>query len=275
MIYLVLALASSLTIAILLRWVERRELSRLVVVTCNYITAGILALGGGSGRGEPLPVDVTVVGVGLGGLFLAGFLLFGLAMRREGMAAAVTMGRISLILPVAVAVGFFGETPGIADAAALIMIVVVFWAWEGGQRRVAPILLALFLLFGAMNATMKWFAAVHPNVPESRFLTLVFLSALVCGGMVLAVNRQRIRAIELVTGLVLGVPNYYASFFLVRALERLPAFVVFPVVDTGVILLSTLAGVLLFGERPGRRKMVCIGFAAAAIIVLGLSRGNV
>jgi len=275
MIFLLLALLSSFSIALMLRWVEERNFSRLVVIVSNYVTATILALGGGSRGYSDLPMDVLFVGIGLGVLFLAGFLVFSRAMRREGMAAAVTMGRISLIIPVAAAVVLFRESPGVLDVVALILVLTVLWVWEGGQRRVAPVLLLLFVLFGGISATMKWFATVHPAFPESRFLALVFGAALVCGGLVVAWKKRRVSGAAVGVGLILGIPNYYSSFFLVRALERMPAFVVFPVVDTGVIVLSAIAGALVFRERPDRHRLACMGLAVLALVLLGLSRGSV
>lgn len=272
MIYLLMALLSSFSVALMLRWVERRDLPRMVVIAGNYVTATVLALGARSWKNASMPPDVLFAGIGLGVLFLAGFLVFGLALRREGMAAAVTMGRISLIIPVLVAVAVFGESPGAVDAIALALIVIVLWSWEGEQKRIAPVLLLLFALFGCISAMMKWFAATHPHVPESHFLTVVFSSALVCGWIVVAWRRQRVSGLAVGLGFLLGIPNYYSSFFLVKALEKMPAFVVFPVVDMGVILLSALAGTFWFSERPGKRRLVSMGLAVAALILLGISR---
>ena len=272
MIYLLMALLSSFFVALILRWVERRDLPRLVVIASNYVTATLLALGVGSWGIGSIPSDAFFGGIGLGVLFLAGFLVFGLALRREGMAAAVTMGRISLIIPVLVAVAFFGESPSVIDAMALVLIIVVLWSWEGGRKRIAPVLLLLFALFGSISAIMKWFAAVHPQVPESRFLAVVFGAALVGAWIAVAWRRQRISAFAMGLGFVLGIPNYYSSFFLVKSLEKMPAFVVFPVVDTGVIVLSALAGTFWFSERPDNHRLVSVGLAIVALILLGVSR---
>lgn len=272
MIYLFLALLSSFSVALILRWVERRDLPRLVVIASNYATATLVAMCGPSWRSIAMPPDALFAGMGLGVMFLAGFMVFGLALRREGMAPAVTMGRISLIIPVLVAVAVFGESPSAIDVTALVLIIVVLWSWEGGKKRIAPVLLVLFALFGCISAMLKWFAAVHPHVPESRFLTVVFGAALVCGWIVVAVRRQRLSAFAVGIGFALGIPNYYSSFFLVKALERMPAFVVFPVVDTGVIVLSALAGTFWFSERLGKRRLVSVTLAVVALILLGISR---
>ncbi len=273
MIHLFLALIASFSVALMLRWVEKLDQPRLVVIASNYITATLLAVRDSRGHPAVIPPDVMATGIGLGLLFLAGFLVFGLALRREGMAAAVTMGRISLIIPVLAAIVAFKESPNLLDFAALVLVLLTLWTWEGRGGRPAPVLLLLFFLFGTMNAIMKWFAAMHPDFPEGRFLGLVFGAALAGGWLIAVLRKPRFSAAAIGLGLILGLPNYYSSYFLVRALEQTPAFVVFPVVDTGVIVLSALAGMLIFRETLTQRRRVSLATAIAALILLGISRG--
>ena len=274
-LFLILALLSSLSVALVLRWSEERSHNRLAVIATNYVSAALLALAFGSSEPGILPAPAFLLGVGLGFLFLAGFLVFGAALLRQGMAASVTMGRISLVIPVGAAMIFFKESPSVGELTALALVLVVIWVWEGGRNWPAPILLLLFFIFGLTNLLMKILTVYFPGVSGNHFLAVVFGTALAVSTGVRWLRRVPLNKNEFQGGLILGVPNFFSAYFLVRSLERLPAYVVFPVIDVGVIVLSALAGILLFGERQERRKWFCLLLAVAALFLLGLSSQRV
>ena len=61
-----------------------------------------------------------------------------------------------------------------------------------------------------------------------------------------------------------------SDFMLLLALERLPAFLVYPVFSTGTILLVLLLSALLFRERPGRRQLLGILLILGALVLLNV-----
>jgi multidrug transporter EmrE-like cation transporter len=52
---------------------------------------------------------------------------------------------------------------------------------------------------------------------------------------------------------------------------RIPASVVFPIVNVGVVLLSALGGWLLFSERLSPRNMLGVALAVVAIWMIAFS----
>ena len=69
-------------------------------------------------------------------------------------------------------------------------------------------------------------------------------------------------------GVLLGVPNYFSSRFLLQALGTVPASVAYPVFSCGTILLTALVGRLAFGERPGRRQLAALAVVLVALVLL-------
>ena len=130
----------------ILTWTKRLVVTAtfLALIATNYVSAALLALAFGSSESGLLPAPALILGAGLGILFLVGFLVFGAALLRQGMAASVTMGRISLVIPVGAAMLFFKESPSVGDLTALALVLVVIWVWEGGRDWPAPILMLLF-----------------------------------------------------------------------------------------------------------------------------------
>ena len=72
------------------------------------------------------------------------------------------------------------------------------------------------------------------------------------------------------TGVLLGLPNYFTSHFLLKALSEVPAVVVYPTRGVASIALIALAGVLLFKERLSMRQWISIFAIAAALVLLNL-----
>ena len=101
---------------------------------------------------------------------------------------------------------------------------------------------------------------------KDQFLLYTFLFALVLCLVLTKAKGQRIGRNELVYGFLVGVPNYYSSHFILRALERLEAVIVYPSFSVGTLLTVTVVGVLLFRERLRKAQWI----ALAAILLLNI-----
>ena len=95
------------------------------------------------------------------------------------------------------------------------------------------------------------------------------LLAALCAGLC-AAQPQRPRGKDWLFGLMLGVPNYFSSWFLLLALSQVPASAAFPVFSCGTLLLTALVGRLAFGEKIDRRQGVALGMVAAALALLNV-----
>ena len=72
------------------------------------------------------------------------------------------------------------------------------------------------------------------------------------------------------TGLAVGIPNLFTTFFLVKAFATVKATLAFPLFSSGTILAITLGGILIFHERPGRRDSAAIVMITAGVALMGL-----
>jgi len=64
--------------------------------------------------------------------------------------------------------------------------------------------------------------------------------------------------------------NYFSTRFLLLALGRLSAVIVYPAVNTGTIVLVSLAGAFLFRETLSRRKITALGIICLALVLLNI-----
>jgi glucose uptake protein GlcU len=265
-LFLVLALLSSFSIALLLKVFEQKERNRIVIVASNYIVAG--ALGYLLSQKTQVTTPVLAFGSVVGFFFCLGFILLFVAVKKKGVANSVTIGRLSLAIPVALSICCWGEKPLVADIIGLVLIFFIIFTWEGKIGKISPILLSIFFVFGLLDSAMKFFKLEFPLTDDGFFLIFVFGSAMVWGWLYILVSRQKPRWADIFWGLFLGVPNFFSSYFLLKALAAIPAYVVFPFINIGIIILSALAGHLLFKEELDRKKVLLILLGIIAVFLL-------
>jgi len=265
-LYLVFSLLSSVSIALIFKWSDRRGQDGLTLVAANYPVA--LTLGLLFSHNLKLSSGVLLVAGILGFLFLLSFLLYGRAIAKEGVAASVTIGRMSLAIPVGMSILIWGEIPKIHHWPALLMIMLIIFLWEGRGKRISWLLLSLFLLFGIVDTGMKYFKSHYGYVDDGAFLLALFASAGFWAWFYVLLRKKRPSWSDLQTGFLMGIPNFFSSFFLLLALQNLPGYLVFPFVNVGSVLLAFLAGSLFFAEAPGRRKLILLVLGAFSVLLL-------
>ena len=75
---------------------------------------------------------------------------------------------------------------------------------------------------------------------------------------------------ELLYGTLIGVPNFFAAKFLLAALTKLPAVVVYPSFSVGTMLLVTLTGVAVFRERLSKVQWIALAAILGALVLLNI-----
>lgn len=141
--------------------------------------------------------------------------------------------------------------------------------------KVFGVLALTFLAGGAVDVTMKTFEEMY-GAANSRvlFLLLAFGIAFLIGAAVVAWRGVR-RGIwpdrrTIGWGLFLGVINYGSLEFILRAIERLPGTVVFPVNNIAIVLLAAVLGITVWDEHLSRLNRIGLGCAVAALVLLNL-----
>ena len=84
------------------------------------------------------------------------------------------------------------------------------------------------------------------------------------------INGSTLEAKSIVAGFALGIPNYFSIHFLLNALNlpNLESTVVFPVNNTGIVLLSTLLAIILFKEKLTKVNWAGILLAVVSIALI-------
>jgi drug/metabolite transporter (DMT)-like permease len=70
--------------------------------------------------------------------------------------------------------------------------------------------------------------------------------------------------------MVLGVPNVFSTIFLLAALSLLPAILVYPFMNVGIILFTTVGAFLIWKEKLNRWGVLALASGLLAILFLSL-----
>lgn len=287
MLFLGLAVACSISLAALFNLAERRQLDRAALLTVNYAAAAVLALGlQGAQPMSGVTLPLITLGVGQGILFIAGFWVFLLAIRQAGMGLAAGVMRLSVVIPVLASWAIWSERPSAMQLIGLVLGGLAFFLvarpakpgqGDAGERvdalRTVVVLGALFLAGGAVDLLNKAFSiGFSDTVPTSTFLVFVFGVAFLMGVALMLVQGMRTgqwpRGAVLGWGVLVGIVNYASADFFLRAVDALPAPVVFPANSVAIMLGAALVGWVVWNERISRTNAAGLALAVVALVLL-------
>ena len=288
MVFLLISVLCSVTVGVLLKIWTRRGLDATQLVAWNYLAAAILAWT----VLRPSPDILTAATtpwpllIGLGIALPLVFLLMARSLETAGIVRTDAAQRLSLLLSLAAAFLWFGETPTPVKLSGLgvglIAIICLLarparslWAERGAAAW--PWLLTTWAGYGAIDITLKHVA--QAGTATAAALGVSFSLAFTVMLLVLfwrhVGGKARIDLRHLGAGLVLGVLNFANILTYIRAHQQLsdsPA-TVFAGMNIGVVVLGTLVGVFVFDERTSRINQLGLLLALVAIGLIALGVG--
>lgn len=275
MIYLLLAIFSSAMVSVVMRLSTNRVRNNVAMLMMNYLMCLILAALY-TGIGDLFPATASLgqtLGMGAihGALYLGSFMLLQANVKRNGVVLSATFMKLGLLVPMVVSVLIFKETPKFLQVVgfltALAAIVLINSEKDSKETGSKAGLILLLIGGGSGDAMSKVFEEVGDKTLSDQFLFYTFLAALtLCIALMLAKHQKPGKA-EIFWGLLIGIPNFFSAKFLLRSLEDVAAVIAYPTYSVATMLVITLAGVLFFREKLGRRQWAALGII---LIALGL-----
>lgn len=277
---LVIAAAFFMAVLFLLfKIFEQRNVALFPAIVVNYFAASICGMLVAAPWEAGDLSHLVIPSVLLGFLFITIFYLTGLSAQRAGVAATTVASKMSLVLTVVFAVYLYDEQPGWIGwsgiTLAVVGVVLASWVRERGASGREWLLPAtLFLGNAVIDISINWVQRMHlTEATEAVFPTLVFACAGMLGFLwtLRSGSRQQFATPGVwIGGVVLGLANYAALYFVVKALARggLPSSSVYPLINIGVILFGTALSMLLFKERPRVVQYVGIACAVVALVLI-------
>lgn len=280
MLYLFLAVLSSSLISVIMRLGEEKRRSAMGMFVINYAVCAALSclFAGRIAVYDTHPGFGMAMGLGTaaGILFLISFALLQLNIRLNGMAMASTFMKLGVVISTLIAVFIFHETPRVTQVIGILLAVgsvLLIHTDRSGPLESSSCkwLLVILLLCGGITDSMaNVFDKIGDPAVRDYYLFYTFAAALLCALIAMLAKHERIGRQELLDGILVGIPNYFSTRFLLLALGSLPAVIVYPAVSVGTIVLVSLAGFLLFGESLSRIKLLAMGIILMALVLLNI-----
>lgn len=279
MFYLLLAILCSSMVQIVMRLSTEKVTNNMSMLAVNYTTCMLIAAAY-TGFGNLMP---RVEGLGIAGvlgflqglLYLLAFILLQFNDRRNGVVLSASFMKLGLLVPMAVSIVFFGEQPGVAHIigfiVALAAIVLINYDPKKANAAGSKLgLIALLLVGGFGDVMAKLYQELGNPGLSAQFLLYTFAGALVLSLGLMVWKKERPGKAELLFGVLVAIPNYFSSKFLLAALAELEAVITYPCYNVGTILVATLAGIWLFKERLQKRQWIGMAAILAALVLLNV-----
>lgn len=281
MFYLLLAIASSAMVSVFMRISERYVRNTMAMFTANYaVCLAISRFYMGNIRLFAFEIGMgTAVGLGIanGLLYLVCFILLRKNIRCNGIVlSSASMKLGAVLIPVMAAVLLFNERikwlqllgAGFAVLAILLINIEKEDIHHGGKK----IWLIILLTVNGLTDTMaNIYDKTGSEALKNHYLFYTFLTALFLAFVMALWTGGRMKSADIYCGLLIGIPNYYSARFILLALGKVPAVIVYPVYSVGTIVTTTLVGLAVFREKLSRQKMGALVLILAALVVLNIS----
>lgn len=278
MVYLLLAIGSSSMISIMMRASSGKISANLSMLATNYFICALLGAcyaGFDLVAPEVSGFSVTVwLGIASGVLYLAGLVMFQANTRKRGIVLSSVFMKLGLLVPMVISVLFFKEVPSAAQIAgfciAVAAIVLINANTESDRKGFGIGLVVMLLLSGGADVMAKIFDAFGPALLSSMYLFYTFATAFVLCVILVVQKNERPGFREFLYGTLIGIPNFFSAKFLLGALGKLPAVVVYPSFSVGTMLIVTITGVAVFGEKLRKIQWAALAAIVAALVLLNI-----
>ncbi len=235
----------------------------------------------------PPPPTVLLYAVVAAVLNLTFQVSYTLALARGPVGITTLFAALAILIPILGSVIFFDERMGILRTVGLILTVLTFLLnaeskAEDGKRaadRSWPFLIGLtFLANGLSSFFQRWFArgAYGKEIAGYGFFNYT-MGAVIAFIIVFLMARRghrptmRLKSPALgwaaAVGLTLGAFQWLYTY----ALRVIDTTLLMPIYSGASVLLSMLAGVLFFKERPSKRRLLGAAVGIAAVVLFGIS----
>jgi len=283
MAFLVLSIVLNSLIFAIFKWFGLRKVNTFQAIVVNYfvcVITGTLFSGLDSVLNQSPDNQWLYIALFLGAVFIIIFYLMALTAQKFSMAAASIASKMAFVVPVLFSIYVLQVASEFHwyNIVGVVLAILATYLSSASSEQVevknkALWLLPFFVFLGnglidtTINYTNLNFLSAET---ASVFPIYIFLSASVIGGFILLVKGKRLSTLSLLSGLVLGVTNYFTVYAFLLALGQLNnngAFV-FPIFNTGIVVLSALTGIFIFHEKLSKKNKIGIILALIAITLV-------
>lgn len=222
----------------------------------------------------------------LGFLFITVFNLAAITTQRSGLSVVSVATKMSLAIPVFCGIFIYNESFGFLKAIGICLALLAVYlssikTREGLKIKKENLIFPLLVFFGSgvIDTSLNYLENFYVSAADvGLFSSTIFAVAGSIGIFILCIQvffgKLKISWKNLLGGLALGIPNYFSIYFLVMALrtEGFDNSVIFTLNHVGIVVASTLTGIILFKEILLKKNWLGLALAIISIILVAGSQ---
>lgn len=284
MLYLLLSIFFNAILFVIIKSFAKFNINALQALVVNYLTAflvGLLFLNNQKIDSQILQKNWIFGSIILGFIFIGTFYATTIASQRNGLSTASVASKMSIVIPILSGVLLFHEVLNSIKISGIILALIAVYFTskkEKGEIQASGNLLYPAMVFigaGTIDASLKYLQSHF--VPENEvgiFSTLTFLCAFFVGILIISfqviVNKTKIYGRNILGGIVLGIPNFFSLYYLIKMLEAkaFQSATLFTIHNIAIVILTSIVGVLFFNEKLNKRNIFGILLALLAIFLV-------
>ncbi len=287
MIYLLLSILLTSSLFVIFKYFEIFKINTLQAIVVNYFVAFILGIYFANAFGKLSNVYLEPWWYGtlvLGFLFVTVFLILGIAIQKNGLSVASLVGKMSVVIPILVGFIYYKEQVTFMKVIGILLaLLAVYLATQKNavklKKKESILFLVLLFLGAGINDTLiKYIETNYVSENQVSFFSGILFGVSGVFGVIILLaknmlNNEKFEAKSILAGLVLGVPNYFCIYFMVKALQYkgMDSSTIFTINNVGVVVLSTLLGVWMFREKLNKKNKLGVLLAITSIILVTLA----
>lgn len=212
-------------------------------------------------------------------LFIALFLIMGISSQRNGLSSTSVAVKMSMALSVLGMMISYSEElqwmkiAGIILAITGVISMTIQPSTQKNEVSSAWMLLLLFVGSGLLDFLLNYIQHHVLLKNETAFFTAFAFGMAgvigVCIGVILwAQGKLKPSLRNILAGVLLGIPNYFSIYFLMKAYEVLPwsDSSILAIINVSIVVIASIVGLLFFKEKWNKLKI--IGFISSLISIL-------
>ena len=281
MIFLLLAILTSSLIFITFKLFEKTGINNLQAITFNYLTAviiGYLSTADNFSTQFVTEKPWFYLSIISGVLLIVTFLVYAYSIQKVGIAITSVSGKMSVIIPVLLGLLVFHEKASWIRIIGIVIALAAFYLTliKNREQKAKAIFfvfpLLLFLGNGFNDSLLKISQEFYIQNDFSMFLTIAFGVSLFAGGLIIAflliTKKQKLHYKNILAGIILGILNWYSTYFFFAGLAHFDVNVFIPVFNASVVCIAALTGYWFFKEKLSTVNIIGITLAVVAIIFI-------
>ena len=288
MLFLTLGILCNVILLIVLKSFDKFGIPSLQGIVVNYFVAGTTALffvGEPYTLSEVVHADFFPISLVLGALFISIFYLISLTAQKINIAVASVANKMSVVMPVIIAFMFYGDQVTILKIVGIILALSSVYLTtkpsESTEKKSGSLLLlpvAVFIGSGIIDSLINYAnkRLIHTPKEDALFTGFGFYIAGCIGILwllyMIVFKKEKFVWKSIIGGIVLGVPNFFSIYFILKALSCgvFESSQLYPIANVFIVILSSLAGVVLFKEKLSKVNAIGILLSVVAIGLIAI-----